>query len=308
MRASPFTAATEAVSKARTRPPSRRSTVRLAHRGLAERRQHLRDVAQEDRVRPDDEHALLVEQLPVLVEQERGAVQADRGLAGAGAALHDEARVERRADDDVLLGLDGGDDVAHRAGARALELGEQRVGDAPVTRSVDRVGIVEDLVEQVVELAARHHEPAAPAQPERVGRGGPVEGRRHAGPPVDDDRLAALVLDVAAADVPGGTGPAGRALLVDAPEGEPRDVDVERPEPLLEVPAGDLAVDGLGGHVLDGDGRLRSAGACRRDIGRRGRGALAPRPGRDEASFLLSVWTYARERAAGPRDRGVRGA
>ena len=58
--------------------------------GLAERRQHLVDVAQEDPVRPDEQHAGARDALAVGVEQERGAVQGDRGLAGARAALHDE--------------------------------------------------------------------------------------------------------------------------------------------------------------------------------------------------------------------------
>jgi len=65
---------------------------------------------------------LVVEQHAFLVEEERGAVQTDRGLAGARTALHDEARLERCADHDVLLGLDRGHDVAHLAGAFALQL------------------------------------------------------------------------------------------------------------------------------------------------------------------------------------------
>ena len=58
--------------------------------GLAERRQHLLDVAEEQPVRADDEHALALEREPVRVEEVRGAVQRDDGLAGAGAALHDQ--------------------------------------------------------------------------------------------------------------------------------------------------------------------------------------------------------------------------
>ena len=104
---------------------------------------------------PDDEHALAVELLAVLEEQEGGPVQADRGLAGARTALHHEAGVERRADHHVLLGRDRGDDVAHLAGAGALELGEQRIGDAAVVGGVDAVGVVEHLVEEVVDLARR---------------------------------------------------------------------------------------------------------------------------------------------------------
>ena len=89
----------------------------------------------------------------MLVEQERGAVQTDRGLARARTALHDEARLERRADDRVLLALDRRDDVAHLPGAGPAELGEQRVGHA--ARPGERVGIVEVLVEDVVRARGR---------------------------------------------------------------------------------------------------------------------------------------------------------
>ena len=104
----------------------------------------------------------------MLVQQECGAVQADRGLAGSRAALHDEADVERRADDDVLLGLDRRDDVAHLAGARPLELGEQRVGDAAGHAAQHAVGVVEVLVEDVEQVMALDAEPAAALEPERV--------------------------------------------------------------------------------------------------------------------------------------------
>ena len=90
--------------------------------GLAERRQHAVDVPQEHTVRPDDEHALVLEREAVRVEEVRRAVQRDDCLARAGTALHDEDAVQRRADDLVLLGLDRGDDVAEltgRATARA---------------------------------------------------------------------------------------------------------------------------------------------------------------------------------------------
>ena len=72
-------------------------------------------------------------------------MQTDRGLAGARTALHDQRLLQRRADDDVLLGLDRGDDLAHRTRPRGADLGQHRVGDAG--GDVGRVGIVEVLVE-----------------------------------------------------------------------------------------------------------------------------------------------------------------
>jgi hypothetical protein len=75
--------------------------------GLAEARQDLLDVAQEHRRRPDDEHAAAGDPVAVRVEQVGGAMESDGGLAGAGAALDDQDAGERRADDPVLLGLEG---------------------------------------------------------------------------------------------------------------------------------------------------------------------------------------------------------
>ena len=135
----------------------------------------------------------------MLEQQERGAVQADRGLARAGSTLHDEALIERGTDHDVLLGLDRGDDLAHRTGARRADLGQHRVGHAG---RGDRVRIVELLVEVRGEITLDHREPSAMAEAERIDAGRPVERRSDRRPPVDDDRVVGVVLDVAAADVP----------------------------------------------------------------------------------------------------------
>ena len=55
------------------------------HADLAQRGQHRADVVEEGAVRADDEHAGPVELGAEGVEQPRGPVQADGGLAGAGA-------------------------------------------------------------------------------------------------------------------------------------------------------------------------------------------------------------------------------
>ena len=99
---------------------------RLLDAGLAERRQHPLDVAQEHPVGADDEHALVLEREPVRVQQVGGAVERDDGLAGAGTTLHHQHTGLRRADDLVLLALDGGDDVAHAPGAVCVQGSEQR--------------------------------------------------------------------------------------------------------------------------------------------------------------------------------------
>ena len=101
---------------------------RLAGGRLAEGRQHLRDVAEEERVRPDDQHALLVELLPVLEQQEGGPVEPDGGLAGARTALHHEAGVDRRR---------GSPRPARRRWWRRCRA-SRRCASAPARRAADR--------------------------------------------------------------------------------------------------------------------------------------------------------------------------
>jgi hypothetical protein len=143
-------------------------------------------------------------------------VEGDGGLAGPGPTLDDEQLVHRRPDHVVLLGLDGGHDLAHRAGALGADLGEHRVGDA--AGDVGRLGVVEVLVEVGGDGALVHREAPAEVDTERVRRGGAVERRGDRRPPVDHDGVVAVVLDVAATDVPPLEG-AGRSVAgVDAAE------------------------------------------------------------------------------------------
>ncbi len=163
--------------------------------GLAERGQHLRDIAEERRVRPDDQHGPARQQLPVRVEQIRGPVQRHDGLPGAGPALHDEDAAVRRADDPVLFRLDGLHDVVHPAGARGVQRGQQhgvRVG--ALVPGTDGVGEVHQLVVQRGDPPARRGDVPPPAQPHRGVPGREVERPRHLRPPVDDQRRALRVV------------------------------------------------------------------------------------------------------------------
>ena len=84
------------------------------HALLAEARQDVGDVVQVGPVRADEQHAAAaVPETGVGVEQVRGAVQRDDGLARAGSAVDDECAAGPRADDGVLVGLDGAEHVAH---------------------------------------------------------------------------------------------------------------------------------------------------------------------------------------------------
>ena len=123
---------------------------RLHDRRLTEGGQDLGDVAEEATVGPHHQHAVALEGLTVVVEQERGPVEADRRLARARTTLDDEQLVERGPDDHVLLGLDRRHDVAHLAGAGAVELGEEGIGHTGGV--VGAVRVVEVLVEQADEL------------------------------------------------------------------------------------------------------------------------------------------------------------
>ncbi len=109
-----------------------------------------------------------------------------------------------------MFGLDGGDDLAHRTGARRSDLGQHGVGHA---RRGDRVGIVELLVEIGRQIALHHREPPAMTEAQRVDTGRPVERRGDRCPPIDDDGIVGLVFDVPPADVP-----AIAVLVGDPPE------------------------------------------------------------------------------------------
>ena len=81
---------------------------------LAEAGQDVADVVEVRLVRADEQHAAApVTEARVGVEEVGGAVQGDDGLAGARTAVDDERARRPRADDRVLVGLDGAQHVAH---------------------------------------------------------------------------------------------------------------------------------------------------------------------------------------------------
>ena len=88
IRASPLTIAAASSSGRGPGPGDQLADGGLADVELAERRQHVADVGEEGLVRPDHDHAAPPDLLAVRVEQVRDPVQPDRGLAGAGRALH----------------------------------------------------------------------------------------------------------------------------------------------------------------------------------------------------------------------------
>jgi len=171
---------------------------------LAERRQHLLDVAQEQPVGPDHQHALALEGEAVGVQQVGGPVQGDHGLARARSPLDDEDAGERGADDLVLLALDGGDDVAEASGPGGLQRGDEGAvtGDGAVgLLAVHALELAEDLVLHGQQGPAAGGEVPAPAQAHRLAARGAVEGLGDRRPPVDHERLLVLVGHGQAPDV-----------------------------------------------------------------------------------------------------------
>ncbi len=198
----------------------------LLDTGLAERREHPLDVAQEHPVRSDDEDALILQREAVGVQQICRAVEGDDGLAGARTALDHEHTGLRRADDLVLLGLDRGDDVAERPGAAALEGGEQgRVATQgrplrhePVIVADAEVPAAEQLVLDAEHLPSLDREVPPPDETHRLAAGRAVEGLGDRCPPVDDDRVGLLVGHGQAADVEALRRGRALGIAVDPPE------------------------------------------------------------------------------------------
>lgn len=169
---------------------------------LAEAGQDVGDVGQIGPVRADEQHtAAAVAEARVGVQEVGGAVQGDHGLAGAGAAVDDERAAGSRADDGVLVGLDGAEDVPHPFRAVAAQAGDE--GGLVVERGVVPGESVrgEHLVPVVADPAARPAVPAAAGQPHRVGVGGPEERLGRGGPPVDEQPAARAVGEAEPSDV-----------------------------------------------------------------------------------------------------------
>ena len=215
---------------------------RELHAGFTERGQHLLDVGEEQPVGPDDQHALVLEREPVGVEEVGGAVQGDDRLAGARPALHHQHARERRADDLVLLALDGGDDVAHAAGPGRLQRGDEGAValQAGSFAQVERV-LAEELVLDPEQLAAARGEVPAAGQAHRVTAGRPVEGLGHRRPPVDHHRLLPPVRHGQAPDVEGLAAVVG--VTIDAAEQQRRVAQVELGQPVGDGVEDDVALE-----------------------------------------------------------------
>ncbi|TYQ09462.1 UNVERIFIED_ORG: hypothetical protein L601_003900000260 [Gordonia westfalica J30] len=164
---------------------------REKYAGLTERRQDLTDVAEEVVVGSDDENAAARQDLTMCVEQVGGAVQRDGRLAGARPALDDRHTPVRRPDDEVLLPLDGLDDVGHLAGPRSIQRGDEGgfVDDVAVAEVVEEgISCGQRFVADPADLAAAGPDVATTGNLFGRCRGGEVEGTRERCTPVEQQR------------------------------------------------------------------------------------------------------------------------
>ena len=96
------------------------------HALLAKAGENVGDVGQVGLVRTDEQHAApAVTEARVGVEEVGGAVQSDDGLARTRTAVDDESAAGSRADDGVLVGLDGAEHVSHPGRPAAAQAGDE---------------------------------------------------------------------------------------------------------------------------------------------------------------------------------------
>ena len=173
------------------------------HALLSEAGQDVGDVGQVGLVRTDEQHAApVVTEARVGVEEVGGAVQSDDGLPGTRTAVDDESAAGARADDGVLVGLDGAEHVSHPGRPAAAQAGDE--GGLVVERGVPFEPVRgEHLVPVVADPAAGPAIPAAAGQTHRVGVGRSEERLSRGGAPVDQQPATRAVREAEPSDVHG---------------------------------------------------------------------------------------------------------
>ena len=136
------------------------------------------------------------------IEQVRGPVQCDGGLARSGATLDDDGSGDGGADDPVLFGLDGAHDVRHASGALGVQ-GRQQRALALQRFIVGQHAGVKDVVLNGLDLAALQDQVAAAADTLAVEGRGLVEVPGFGRAPVNHEPLEVIGGEADTADVLG---------------------------------------------------------------------------------------------------------
>ena len=159
-------------------------------------------------------------------------MQSHRGLTGTGTTLdHAHAR-QLRADDCILLGLNGRHNIAHAAGTLLIQRGQQRALAVQGIRVLQH-GLVEDLVLNICDGAALQHQVTTATHAHRLKRGGLVEGTRLGGTPVHEKATLVIVGNADAADVAHSI--RTLAVHVQAAEGQARIHGVQLSQAILVI-------------------------------------------------------------------------
>jgi hypothetical protein len=154
-------------------------------------------------MRTDEQHAApVVPESRIGVEEVGGAVERDDGLARTRAAVDDERASRPRADDGVLVGLNGAKHVPHPGRPVAAQAGDE--GGLVVERGMPFEPIRgEHLVPVIADPPPGPAIPAAPGQTHRVGVGRPEERFCRGRAPVDQQLIARVVHEAESSDVHG---------------------------------------------------------------------------------------------------------
>ncbi len=155
-------------------------------------------------MRTDEQHAAAaLTEARFGVEEVGGPVQSDNGLPRTRTTVDDESAAGSRADDGVLVGLDGAEHIAHAGRPVVTQAGDERglvveCGGVPFKPVRG-----EHLVPVVADPAAGPAIPAATCQTHRVGVGRCEERLSRGGAPVDEQPTTGAVREAKPSDVHG---------------------------------------------------------------------------------------------------------
>ena len=170
------------------------------HAGLTQRRKHTLDIPHERIRRTNHQHTSLRQALTVRIQQIRRTMQRHSGLTGTGATLHHTHTRQIRADNRILLSLNGRHDIAHAAGTLLIQCRQQSALTVQGLRILQH-GLIEDLILNIRDSAALKHQMAAAAHTHRLESSRLIERTRLGGAPVHEKTTLISVGNADASDV-----------------------------------------------------------------------------------------------------------